>query len=81
MVGQAIGGSEGQGFFPEQGHNLGRLPDIRGPFLVVGVRVERAGEEAVGQAHLALQPANSFLADPRIQRVAVAGPGFGVGAE
>ena len=41
--------------------------------------VERGGEKAVAGAHLAEQPADRLGAGVGVERVAVAGPGFGVG--
>ena len=49
--------------------------------MVIRVGVQRGREQSVGRAHLAEEPADRLFADVDVERVAVTGPGLGVGAE
>ena len=49
--------------------------------MVIGIGIERGGEQSVGGAHLTEHPVHGLDADVDVERIAVAGPGFGVGAE
>ncbi len=81
LVRKAVGLGERESLVAQNGGHFRGRPHVGRAFVVIRVGVQRGREQPVGRAHLAEEPADRLFADVDVERVAVTGPGLGVGAE